>query len=68
MLRIMARWVGEILDVKKAFLHGNFDKGKNVNWKVPEGFKKYYDPMYYVLLLLQMLYGLKQSAMAFWKK
>jgi hypothetical protein len=24
--------------------------------------------MYYMLLLLQMLYGLKQSAMAFWKK
>jgi hypothetical protein len=36
--------------------------------KVPQGFEKYYDPMYYVLLLLQTLYGLKQSAMAFWKK
>jgi hypothetical protein len=36
--------------------------------EVPEGFDKYYDPMYYVLLLLQTIYGLKQSAMAFWKK
>ena len=67
-LMIMATWIGEILDVEGAFLHGDFDTGKNVYMKVPEGFEKYYDPMYYVLLLLQTLYGLKQSAMAFWKK
>jgi hypothetical protein len=36
--------------------------------KVPQGFEKYYNLMYYVLLLLQTLYGLKQSTMAFWKK
>jgi hypothetical protein len=41
---MMAAWVGEILDVKGAFLHGGFDKGKNVYMKVPEGFEKYYDP------------------------
>jgi hypothetical protein len=67
-LMIMAGWVGEILDVKGAFLHGDFEEGKNVYMGIPEGFDKYYDPMYYVLLLLQTLYGLKQSAMAFWKK
>jgi hypothetical protein len=65
---IMAAWIGEILDVKGAFLHGNFDEGKNIYMKVPEGFEKYYDPMYYVLLPLHTLYGLKQSAMVFWKK
>jgi hypothetical protein len=68
MIMVAACWVGEIMDVKGAFLHGNFDEGKNIYMKVPEGFEKYYDPMYYVLLLLQTLYGLKQSAMAFWKK
>ena len=36
--------------------------------KVPQGFEKHYDPKYYVLLLLQTIYGLKQAAMAFWKK
>jgi hypothetical protein len=67
-LMIMADWTGKTLDVKGTFLHGDFDEGKNVYMGIPEGFEKYYDPMYYVLLLLQMLYGLKQSAMAFWKK
>ena len=66
-LMIMAGWVGELLDIKGAFLHGEFEDGKNVYMEVPEGFEKYYDPMYYVLLLLQTLYGLKQSALAFWR-
>jgi hypothetical protein len=67
-LMIMAGWTGEILDVKSAFLHGDLDEGKNMYMGIPEGFEKCYDPMYYVLLFLQTLYGLKQSAMAFWKK
>jgi hypothetical protein len=67
-LLIMAGWVGELVDIKGAFLHGDFEEGKNVYMEVPEGFEKYYDPMYYVLLLLQTLYGLKQSAMAFWRQ
>jgi glutamine synthetase type III len=29
-LMIMADWVGEILDVKGAFLHGDFKEGKKV--------------------------------------
>jgi hypothetical protein len=67
-IMIMANWCGELLDIKGAFLHGDFEDGKNVFMEVPEGFEKHYDPMYYVLLLLQTIYGLKQSAMAFWKK
>jgi hypothetical protein len=67
-IMLMAGWVGELLDIKGAFLHGDFEDGKNVYMEVPEGFGKYYDPMYYVLLLLQTIYGLKQSAMAFWRK
>lgn len=65
---IMAKWSSEILDVKGAFLHSDFEQGKNIYMRMPEGFEKYYDPLYYMLLLLQTLYGLKQSAMAFWKK
>jgi histone deacetylase 1/2 len=67
-IMLMAGWCGELLDIKGAFLHGDFEDGKNVYMEVPEGFDKYYDPMYYVLLLLQTIYGLKQSAMAFWRK
>jgi histone deacetylase 1/2 len=67
-LLIMAKWAGELVDIKGAFLHGDFEDGKNLYMEVPEGFDKYYDPMYYVLLLLQTIYGLKQSAMAFWRQ
>ena len=67
-LMIMAGWIGEVLDVKGAFLHGDIDKNQRVYMEVPEGFEEHYDPMYYVLLLLQTLYGLKQAAISFWKK
>ena len=36
--------------------------------EVPEGFDKFYDRNKYILKLLKTIYGLKQSAMAFWKK
>jgi hypothetical protein len=64
---MMAGWVGEILNVQGAFLHGEFDKGEEIHMEVPQGFEKYYAPMYYVLLLLKTIYGLKQSAFQFWK-
>ena len=57
-----------MLDVKGAFLHGDFTDGEKVHMKVPQGFERWYDPRLYVLLLLQTLYGCKQSAMAFWRK
>jgi hypothetical protein len=66
-LIIMAGWVGEILDVQGAFLHGDLDYGKTIHMEVPQGFEKHYDPLYYVLLLLKTIYGLKQSAFQFWK-
>jgi hypothetical protein len=64
---IMAGWIEEIVDVQGAFLHGIFYYGKTIHMEVPEGFEKHYDPMYYVLLLLKTIYGLKQSAFQFWK-
>lgn len=36
--------------------------------KVLQGFKEYYDPAKYLLLLKKTIYGLKQAAMTFWKK
>lgn len=36
--------------------------------EVPQGFEKYYNPILYILLLLQTIYELKQPAIAFWKK
>jgi hypothetical protein len=40
MLLIMAAWIGEIINVKGAFLHGDLDEGNNVFMKVPQGFEK----------------------------
>ena len=65
---IMAGWVGELIDVKGAFLHGDFEDNDEIYMEVPEGFEQHYDPKKFVLRLLQTIYGLKQAAFAFWKK
>jgi hypothetical protein len=66
-LMIMAVWWSELLDVKGAFLHGIFEKGRRVYMEVPQGFEKHY-PGNVVLLLRKTLYGTKQAAKAFWIK
>jgi hypothetical protein len=66
-LMIIANWVGKILDVHGAFLHGRFDYGETIHMEVLQGFERHYDPMHYVLLLLKTICGLKQSAFQFWK-
>jgi hypothetical protein len=63
----MANWVGEIIDVQGAFLHGQFNYGKTMHMEVPQGFEKHCDPMCCVLLLLKTICGLKQLAFHFWK-
>ena len=50
-LMLMAGWVGQILDVKDAFLHGDFEDEEQVYIEVPQGFDKYYNPENTVLLL-----------------
>jgi hypothetical protein len=64
---IMAGWYVELIDVKGAFLHGVFEKGRKVYMEVPQGFERFY-PKNCVLLLLKTLYGTKQAAKAFWLK
>jgi hypothetical protein len=62
----MTGWYAELLDVKGAFLHGEFDEGTAIYMKVPEGFEKYYGNDV-VLLILKTIYGLKQAAYAVWR-
>ena len=62
---IMAGWYAEILDVRGAFLHGEFEEGTRLFMEVPDGFRTFY-PGDVLLLLLQTIYGLKQAAFAFW--
>jgi hypothetical protein len=63
----MAGWYAELIDVKGAFLHGVFEKGRKVYMEVPQGFEQFY-PTNCVLLLLKTLYRTKQAAKAFWLK
>ena len=67
-LLLMAMFGAHIVDVKGAFLHGEFDNGEVIYFKVPQGFEAYYDEDEYYLLLLKTAYGLKQAAIMFWKE
>jgi hypothetical protein len=64
-LMIMADWQGQIVDVKGTFLHGEFEDGKVIYMNMPHGFEKFY-PDDMVLKLKKCIYGLKQTAIAFW--
>ena len=67
-LALMAGWAMKIVDIKGAFLRGEFEEGSDpVYLEIPQGFEKYY-PKNCVLRLLRTLYGLSEAAMAFWKQ
>ena len=53
--------VGTCLDVKGAFLRGEFGDGEVIHMNVLQGFEKHF-PEGSVLLLKKCLYGLKQAA------
>ena len=67
MLMIMASMLAHVVDVKGAFLHGEFEDREIIHMKVLQGFEKHF-PEGSVLLLLKCLYGLKQPAKAFWRQ
>jgi hypothetical protein len=66
-IMLMQSGIAHIVDIKGAFLYGEFDDGKKICIKIPLGFEKFYLSNT-VLLLKKMLYGLKQAAMAFYRK
>jgi hypothetical protein len=67
MLMVMAEVSAHVVDVKGAFLHGEFDDGEVIHKKVLQGFEKHF-PEGNVLLLKKCLYGLKHAAKAFWRQ
>jgi hypothetical protein len=66
-LMLMQGGIAHVVDVKGAFLYGEFKDGKKVHIKVSLGFEESYDRDT-ALLLKKTLYGLKQAAMAFYRK
>ncbi len=59
--------IAHVVDVKGAFLYGEFEDGKKIYIKILLGFDKFYSSNT-VLMLKKMLYVLKQAAMAFYRK
>jgi hypothetical protein len=64
---LKADWYGQIVDIKGASLHGEFEYGKVIYMKVTCGFEKFY-PEDVVLKLGKCIYGHKQATMAFWQQ
>lgn len=66
-IALMGRWAMHVVNVKGAFLLGEFDDGIEIHMEIPEGFEQWYehDELW---LLLQTIYGIKQAAMAFWRE
>ena len=63
-LQLLAR----VLDIKGAFLQGKFDEDEKVIYmKIPDGLQDKYEENV-LLKLLAPIYGLKNTAMAFYKK
>jgi hypothetical protein len=66
-LMLASGGIAHVVDFKGAFLHGKFNNGEKIYIKIQLGFEEFYDNNT-VLLLKKWLYGLKQAAMAFYRK
>jgi hypothetical protein len=64
-IMLMAGWTGHVLDVRGAFLKGDFADGETLYMHVPQGMEQWYGKDVY-LLLHKTLYGLKQAAYRCW--
>jgi Reverse transcriptase (RNA-dependent DNA polymerase) len=61
-IAMMAKWRVYLIDI-----NGRFEKNKRLYLKIPEGFEQHYKDTQ-VLKLNRTIYGLKQSAQAFWSE
>ena len=61
----MVGWIPQLVDVKGAFLHGEFEGKHKMYMKAPQGSEKWYGRGV-VLLLLKVMHGTKQAVSRFW--
>jgi hypothetical protein len=66
-LLTLVNWKAQVIDVKGAFLKGQFSDEKDLCLRIPQGFENYYNKDN-VLQLKQTIYDLKQAALNFWKE
>jgi hypothetical protein len=60
-------WFASLVDVRGAFLLGDWESDREIYMEVPKGWAKHY-PRGSVLKLLKTVYGARQSAKRFWIK
>ena len=65
-LLLMAGYMSYLLDIRGAFLHGEFHNGEIIYSRIPEGFQNRWDPKIWLWKILKTIYGMKQSGMSFW--
>ena len=44
-LMLMAGWTAQLVNMKGAFLRGEFDNNETIYMEVPEGFEAFVDPL-----------------------
>ena len=64
-LMAIVSWFAVLVDVRGAFLLGEWESDREIFMEVPKGWAKYYEPDS-VLKLLKTVYGARQSAKRFW--
>jgi Reverse transcriptase (RNA-dependent DNA polymerase) len=66
-LFVMANWTVHVIEVRGAFLKGNFEDNELRYLEVQEDFEKHYKEGT-VLELKRTIHGLKHASFAFWKE
>jgi hypothetical protein len=66
-LLLLAKWYAKLIDIKGAFLHGEFEEEETLYTEILEGFEQCYHAGF-IWMLLRTIYGLKQAAVAFRKQ
>jgi Reverse transcriptase (RNA-dependent DNA polymerase) len=65
LLTVIVDWYAVLVDVRGAFLLGDWESDQQIYMEVPKGWTHHY-PVRTVLRLLKMAYGAKQSAKRYW--
>jgi Reverse transcriptase (RNA-dependent DNA polymerase) len=65
MLTVIVDWYAVLVDVRGAFLLGDWESDQQIYMEVPKGWTHHY-PVGTVLCLLKTAYGAKQSAKRYW--
>ncbi len=60
-IMLVAKYEARVIDVKGAFLHGEFKNNEEIFMTGPKGFKKHYPNNNIWLHIMKPIYGLKQA-------